>query len=103
MASKNTMSDRNLVSKGTSSDDTPTPGFVLKELVSRISLGTSKFQTLPLVSLLVPRLKKSDPNIKLKALKIINVCCSPCVATVVSYHKRPCRFPERNECSPPAH
>ena len=34
MASKNTMSDRNLVSKGTSSDDTPTPGFVLKELVS---------------------------------------------------------------------
>lgn len=35
MATKNTMSDRNLVSKGTSSDDTPTPGFVLKELVSR--------------------------------------------------------------------
>lgn len=35
MATKNTMSDRNLVTKGTSSDDTPTPGFVLKELVSR--------------------------------------------------------------------
>lgn len=35
MATKNTMGDRNLVSKGTSSDDTPTPGFVLKELVSR--------------------------------------------------------------------
>ena len=36
MATKNTMSDRNLVTKGTSSDDTPTPGFVLKELVSRL-------------------------------------------------------------------
>ena len=35
MATKNAMSDRNLVSKGTSSDDTPTPGFVLKELVSK--------------------------------------------------------------------
>ena len=43
MASKNTMSDRNLVSKGTSSDDNPTPGFVLKELVSGFlgSLGTT--------------------------------------------------------------
>ena len=39
MATKNTMSDRNLVSKGTSSDDTPTPGFVLKELVSRRECG----------------------------------------------------------------
>lgn len=56
MASKNTMSDRNLVSKGTSSDDTPTPGFVLKELVSRISLGTSKFQTLPLLDLKIVRI-----------------------------------------------
>ena len=38
MATKNTMSDRNLVTKGTSSDDTPTPGFVLKELVSKYYL-----------------------------------------------------------------
>lgn len=78
------MSDRNLVSKGTSSDDTPTPGFVLKELVStrRMYLddwidstwaGPQKCKDL--VGLLVPRLKKSDPNIKLKTLKIINVGC----------------------------
>ena len=78
------MSDRNLVSKGTSSDDTPTPGFVLKELVStrRVYLdvwidstwaGPQKCKDL--VGLLVPRLKKSDPNIKLKTLKIINVGC----------------------------
>lgn len=40
MATKNTMSDRNLVSKGTSSDDTPTPGFVLKELVSKFQWFT---------------------------------------------------------------
>ena len=87
MATKNTMSDRNLVSKGTSSDDTPTPGFVLKELVS--SLGAALDHALDstwagpqkckeLVGLLVPRLKKSDPNIKLKALKIINVGGKTC-------------------------
>ena len=78
MASKNTMSDRNLVSKGTSS------GFVLKELVSTfcVRLGDSVDSTWAgpqkckeLVGLLVPRLKKSDPNIKLKTLKIINVGC----------------------------
>ncbi len=78
------MSDRNLVSKGTSSDDTPTPGFVLKELVSTFCVrlgdwvdstwaGPQKCKEL--VGLLVPRLKKSDPNIKLKTLKIINVGC----------------------------
>lgn len=70
MASKNTMSDRNLVSKGTSSDDNPTPGFVLKELVNSTFAGPKNCKDL--VGLLVPRLKKSDPNIKLKALKIIN-------------------------------
>lgn len=57
MASKNTMSDRNLVSKGTSSDDNPTPGFVLKELVSRFfgDLGTI-LQTLPLLDLRTARI-----------------------------------------------
>ena len=30
-----------------------------------------------IVGLLVPRVKKSDPNVKLKALKIINVCAIP--------------------------
>ena len=82
------MSDRNLVSKGTSSDDTPTPGFVLKELVSALhgclddwidSTWAGPQKCKELVGLLVPRLKKSDPNIKLKALKIINVGCGSCV------------------------
>ncbi|KAK8803617.1 hypothetical protein WA158_001311 [Blastocystis sp. Blastoise] len=69
MASKNTMTDKALISKATSSDDIPAPGYVLKELVNSTMEGVNKCKSI--ADALVVRLKRSEPNVKLKTLKTI--------------------------------
>ena len=65
--------DKSLVSKATSADEAPTPGYMFNE-ISRITHTSAKDCT-NLEEFLLKRLKKDHVHQKLKTLKVIKHCC----------------------------
>ena len=71
--------DKSLVSKATSTDEVPTPGYMYNE-ISRIT-HTSADACKQLEDFLIKRLKKDNVHQKLKVLRVIKHCCTQGHAT----------------------
>jgi|TARA_B100000524_G_C23509979_1_gene320179 hypothetical protein len=65
--------DRSLVSKATSADLTPTPGFMYNEIarITHASVDACK----QLEDFLLKRLRKDSVHTKLKVLRVMKHCC----------------------------
>ena len=65
--------DRSILSRATSSDDTPTPGYLYGEIAK---MTTQTYETSQKVqTFLLDRLKKKNHNVKFKCLTIIKQVC----------------------------
>lgn len=65
--------DRPLVARATSSDDSPTPGYMYGEIAQMTHANFEGCRQL--TAYLLERIKKPNHNIKFKCLHIIKVCC----------------------------
>ncbi len=65
--------DKSLVTKATSPDEVPTPGYMFNE-ISRITQSSAD-ACKQLIDFLLKRLKKDNVHVKLKVLRVIKHCC----------------------------
>ena len=65
--------DKSLCTKATSPDEVPTPGYMYNE-VARITHASADAAT-ALKDFLLKRLKKDNPHVKAKTLRLIKHCC----------------------------
>mmetsp|Transcript_8469 Transcript_8469/g.14288 ORF Transcript_8469/g.14288 Transcript_8469/m.14288 type:complete len:742 (+) Transcript_8469:122-2347(+) len=65
--------DRSLVSKATSADEVPTPGYMYNEIARITHASVKDCQNLE--EFLLKRLKKDGVHVKLKVLRVIKHCC----------------------------
>ena len=65
--------DKSLVTKATSPDEVPTPGYMFNEIarITHASADASK----QLIDFLLKRLKKDNVHVKIKVLRVIKHCC----------------------------
>lgn len=64
--------DRSVVARSTSSDDSPTPGYLYGDIAAMTHANFEGCRQL--VTYLLERIKKPNHNIKYKCLVIIKVC-----------------------------
>ena len=71
--------DKSLVTKATSPDEIPTPGYMFNE-IARITQSSAD-ACKQLIDFLIKRLKKDSVHVKLKVLRVIKHCCAQGHAT----------------------